>query len=93
MSLTRVLLVGLLALAVLGDIPEIHDHDDGTPGFYNEGCPLARLAVRGWGLTAPETGTLSQPAPIAVQASPSTPAQPARPNASAFAPRAPPATS
>ena len=61
-------------LAVLGgEIPEIHAHDDGTPGLYNEECPLARLAVRGWGLAAPAPDTLSQPDPIAVQASPSTP--------------------
>ena len=89
----RVLLVGLLALAVLGEVPEIHAHDDSTPGFYNEECPLARLAVRGWGLTTPTLGTLAEPSPIAVQASPPTPAQPARPDAPAFAPRAPPATS
>jgi len=94
MNLTRGLLVSLLLLTVLGgEIPEIHAHDDGTPGFYNEECPLARLAVRGWGLAAPAPGTLSQPDPIGVHASPSTPAEPARPGGSAYAPRAPPATS
>jgi hypothetical protein len=37
-------LVGLLlAVFVLSDLPEVHDHD--APGLYNEECPLARLAA------------------------------------------------
>jgi hypothetical protein len=37
-------LVGLiLGLLIVGDLPIVHDH--GTPGLYNEECPLARLAT------------------------------------------------
>ena len=94
MRLERVLLLGFLVLAVLGgEIPEIHAHDDGTPGLYNEECPLVRLAVPGWGLAAFAPGGLFRPDLVAVSASPSTPVELTRPSGSPFAPRAPPATS
>jgi len=33
----------VMALLVAGDLPVVHDH--AAPGFYNEDCPLARLAT------------------------------------------------
>lgn len=84
----------LLVVVVLGaELPDVHAHDAETPGFYNEQCPLARLAVPGWGLPALEPETSLQPDPVADPASPPALVQPAGPARPAFAPRAPPATS
>jgi len=90
----RVALLGLLALAVLGaDLPNVHAHDAETPGFYNEECPLARLAVPAWGLPALVRDTPPQPEPVSDPAAAPTPADlPAAPW-TAFAARAPPAIS
>ena len=90
----RVALLGFLVLAVLGaELPDVHVHQAETPGFYNEECPLARLAVPGWGLPALVPDTLLQPDPVSGPASPPALVQPAGPARLAFAPRAPPATS
>jgi hypothetical protein len=90
----RAALLGLLVLALLGaELPDVHVHDAETPGFYNEECPLARLAVPGWGLPALARETLPEPDPVTDLASPPALVQPGRPARSAFAPRAPPATS
>jgi hypothetical protein len=89
----RAALLGVLALVVLGaELPEIHDHDTGTPGLYSEDCLLARLAVPSWGLpalappTVPQPEALPDPGPPLASASPSAMAR------WASAPRAPPAT-
>jgi hypothetical protein len=90
----RVALLGFLVLAVLGaELPDVHAHQAETPGFYNEECPLARLAVPGWGLPALVPDTLPQPGPVSDPAPPLALVQPAGPARPAFAPRAPPATS
>jgi hypothetical protein len=90
----RVALLGFLVLAVLGaELPEVHVHQAETPGFYNEECPLARLAVPGWGLPALVPDTLLQPDPVSGPAPPPALVQPAGQARFAFAPRAPPATS
>jgi hypothetical protein len=58
----------LLAALVLGDLPEVHDHD--APGLYNEECPLARLAAPLPGVSAaraidlPILGSTPHPAPV-----------------------------
>ena len=84
-------LLALLALAVIGaEIPDVHAHDGETPGLYNEECPLARLAVPGWGLPALAPDTLPQPDPVSDPAAAPAPAdRPAAPR-TAFAARAPP---
>jgi hypothetical protein len=90
----RVVLLGLLGLAVLGtELPDVHTHDAETPGFYNQECPLARLGVPGWGLPALARETLPQPDPHTDPASPRAYAQAARATQSPFAPRAPPTIS
>ena len=90
----RTALLGFLVLAVLGtDLPEVHVHDAETPGFYNEECPLARLAVPGWSLPALARETLLRADPVSNPAPPLPLVQPERPARSAFAPRAPPPTS
>jgi hypothetical protein len=90
----RAALLGFLVLAVLGtDLPDVHVHSAETPGLYNEECPLARLAVPGWSLPALAREALPQPDPASDPASPARLVQPERPARSAFAPRAPPATS
>jgi hypothetical protein len=86
----RAALLGLLASILLGTgIPEIHNHNANTAGFYSEQCPLARLAVPGWGLTAVAPDPLTQPDAIPALDLPPASAEPSalRP---AFAPRAPP---
>jgi hypothetical protein len=89
-GLLRATLLGLLLVVLLGaEIPEVHDHDASTPGLYNEECPLARLAVPGWGLPPVAANLLSQPDPapaLAVAPVPDTPAAPR----TGFAARAPP---
>jgi len=92
--LRRVALLGLLGLAVLGvELPDVHSHKAETPGFYNEECPLARLAVPGWGLPALARGTLLQPDPVSDPASAPTPVDLSAAPRPAFAARAPPASS
>jgi hypothetical protein len=87
-------LLGFLVLAVLAtELPDVHDHAAETPGFYNEECPLARLAVPAWGLPALARETLPQPELICDPAVSPTLVEPVRPALSAFAPRAPPTTS
>jgi hypothetical protein len=90
----RATLLGFLVLAVLGtDLPEVHVHSAETAGFYNEECPLARLAVPSWSLPGLARETLHQADPVS-DPTPSLPlVQPERPARSAFAPRAPPPTS
>ena len=90
----RAALFGFLVLAVLGtELPDVHVHSAETPGLYNEACPLARLAIRGWSLQAFARETLPPTDPVSDPA-PSLPlVQPERPARSAFAPRAPPPTS
>jgi hypothetical protein len=92
--LMRVALLGLLGLAVLGaELPDVHTHDAETPGLYNEECPLVRLAVPAWGLTALARDTLPEPDPASDPAAAPTPGDlPAAPRP-AFAARAPPASS
>jgi hypothetical protein len=93
-AMRRTAFLGFLVLAVIGtDLPEVHVHSAETPGLYNEECPLARLAVPGWSLPALARETLPQAEPVSGPP-PSPPlVQPERPARSAFAPRAPPATS
>jgi hypothetical protein len=58
----RAALLGFLALVVLSaELPELHNHDAGTPGLYSEDCLLARLALPSWGLPALAPPTLPQP--------------------------------
>lgn len=36
----------LFAISVIAvDAPVVHDHEDGAPAWYNEECPLSRLAL------------------------------------------------
>jgi hypothetical protein len=89
----RATLLGLLLLVFLGaEIPELHDHEAGTPGLYNEECPLARLAVSAWGVPVVAADTLLRPDPALDPAAvPSSVDLPAPPR-TVFAARAPPAS-
>jgi hypothetical protein len=84
-------LAGLLALVLLGGLPEAHAHHDRTPGLYHEECPLDRLATPGWGLAMLAPAGVRPAEPIAAPAMPSSPGPPARPAGRTFAPRGPPA--
>jgi hypothetical protein len=89
----RAALLGFLALVVLSaELPELHNHDAGTPGLYSEDCLLARLALPSWGLPALAPPTLPQPDALPDPDPPRTVASPSGAVRSAFAPRAPPAT-
>jgi hypothetical protein len=90
----RAALLGFLILAVLAtELPDVHNHAAETPGFYNEECPLARLAVSGWGLPALTRETPARPELLGDPSVTPTLVEPIHPARSAFAPRAPPATS
>jgi hypothetical protein len=89
----RAALLGLLAFVVLSaELPELHNHDAGTPGLYSEDCLLARLALPSWGLPALAPPTFPQPDALPDPDPPRTVASPSWAVRSAFAPRAPPAT-
>jgi hypothetical protein len=83
------LVAALLITVFLGDLPEVHGHD--APGFYDEDCPLARLAAAGPRVPLPQPPDVLLPAP-AVHPVPAPPvvAVAAVPRVS-FDPRAPPA--
>ena len=83
----------LVALVVLGvELPELHNHDAGTPGLYSEDCLLARLAVPSWGLPAVAPPALPEPEALPDSGPPPTVASPSAEARWASAPRAPPAT-
>jgi hypothetical protein len=91
--LVRAALLGVLAVVLLGaELPEIHEHAAGTPGLYNEDCPLARLALPSWGLPALAPPDLPEPDPLPDPGSPRAVASPSTAARWACAPRAPPAT-
>jgi hypothetical protein len=87
-------LLSLLLLALLSaELPELHAHDGDTPGFYNEECPLGRLAVRTYGLAASAMDTARRPDPAPDAATSLAAAAPSTAPRAPFAARAPPATS
>ncbi len=89
-GLVRAAFLGLLLVVLTGaEIPEVHDHDAGIPGLYNEECPLARLAVPRWGIPIVAADILAQPDPAPALAAAPVPDQPATPR-TGFAARAPP---
>ena len=87
----RAALLGLLASILLGTGgPGDSRQRFNTAGFYSEQCPLARLAVPGWGLTAVAPDPLTQPDAIPALDLPPASAEPSQALRPAFAPRAPP---
>ena len=91
--LVRAALLALLALVVFStEIPEIHNHDAGTPGLYSEDCPLARLAIPSWGLPALARPILFRPEAFPDPGPPRADTSPSEAARCPFAPRAPPAT-
>ena len=61
-SVGGILFVVVLAVVIPSDLPVIHVHD--APGFYDEDCPLERLAAAKPPVPPPPDLAMSKPVPV-----------------------------
>jgi hypothetical protein len=84
----RLLLGVVLALLVVHDLPVVHGHE--ASGFYDEDCPLERLASVTRSVPLPSAPDVPQPAPAVDSVATGVVSAAARVPFASFEPRAPP---
>jgi hypothetical protein len=82
------LLAVVLTLLVASDLPVVHAHD--APGFYDEDCPLERLASVTRFVPLPSAPDVPHPAPAVDSVPTGVLSAAARVPCASFEPRAPP---